>query len=175
MPRSPLRPLLSAILLAIACTSHAHAAGEGCAAAAWSLESDGARLSAPGIHTLPNGSGVDTLPGAFALQLSPRAEAGLPRPPERGGEGPYAGYVRLPATPEEGLLQVTLDQPVWIDVIADDTFLKPAAFTGVHDCKLARKSVRFPLTASKAPLLLQISGAAGGSVGISLSVLPKGN
>ncbi|WP_332118899.1 hypothetical protein [Azorhizobium caulinodans] len=150
----------------------AHAAGEGCAAAAWSLEADGAQLGAADLAHVPSGRLLEQpLPLAFALDLAPSERAGLPVAPERTGEGGAAGYVRLPAPTADGLLQVTLDQPAWIDLIASGMPLKAAAFTGVRDCPLARKSVRFAV-ATGAPLVLQISGTQAASVKLSISLLP---
>ncbi len=149
----------------------AHAAGEGCAAAAcrWRRTARARRRRSCARALGPPAGAAP----AARLRARPRPvrTRRAPRRPERTGEGGAAGYVRLPAPTADGLLQVTLDQPAWIDLIAGGMPLKAVAFTGVRDCPLARKSVRFAVAAG-APLVLQISGTQAASVKLSISLLP---
>ncbi|WP_029003473.1 hypothetical protein [Azorhizobium doebereinerae] len=151
----------------------AAAEGSGCAAAAWPLEAEGARLQAAGLPRLASGATLAAdSPTAFALALVPAGEAGLPTPPERASGAGFAGFVRLAPPRQDGVLQITLDQGAWIDLVQDGKPLKPTAFTGVRDCPLARKSVRFSLKAGDAPVLLQVSGAAADTLRLALTAAP---
>lgn len=149
------------------------AEGEGCAAAAWSLAQDGERLKAAHVEVANGGGVVLGEPAALILQLSPAAEAHLPFPPERTpAVDSFAGAVtlRLPAT--GGLVQVTLAQAAWIDLVGGDGGFKPVAFTGVRACALARKSVRFQVPAGPGPWVLQVSGASTDRLAVALSLTP---
>lgn len=166
--------LILGFALALPATASA-AEGSGCAAAAWPLEAEGARLQAAGLPRIPSGVTLaPDSPTAFALALVPAGEAGLPTPPERapGTGARFAGFVRLAPPQHDGVLQITLDQGAWIDLVQDGAPLKPTAFTGVRDCPLARKSVRFSLKAGDAPVLLQVSGAAADTLRIALTAAP---
>jgi len=149
------------------------AEGEGCAAAAWSFTEDGARLRAARPARVDGGALALSEPTAVVVSLLPTAEARLPLPPERRpAADTFAGYVTLEVPPAGGVLQVTLAQAAWIDLIREGEALKPLAFTGVRNCPLARKSVRFLVPAGAGPWVLQLSGAPENSVALAVSLVP---
>lgn len=166
-------PLLAMLLLGGPAAPVAAAEGEGCAAAAWPLTEDGARLNDAPAPMANGGTLVLGAPTAVLLDLMPPAEARLPFPPERSpAADTFAGYVTLQPPPAGGVLQVTVAQAAWIDLIRDGEALKPLAFTGVRACPLARKSVRFQVPAHAGPWVLQLSGASTRRLGVAVSVVP---
>lgn len=166
--------LRSAAVLALALMAAAPAVaaeGEGCDAAAWSLAADGGRLSHVSTPQLSGGTLALAAPTALVLKLAPTAEARLPFPPGRPpAPETFAGTVSLQLPPGGGIVQVTLAQAAWIDLIREGEALSPVAFTGVRNCPLARKSVRFRVPAGT--WSLQLSGAATSSLALAVSLDP---
>ncbi len=167
--------LAAALVLALGVPSGARAAdGEGCTAAAWSLATDGARMAAPDLpHAAAGTPLAATEPRAVVLTLAPAAAAHLPFAPERApAAGTFAGHVLLVPPATGGVVQITLAQAAWIDLLSAGAPLQPQAFTGVRDCPLARKSVRFLLPAGAGPLVLEVSGAPAPTLVVAVSMLP---
>ena len=107
--------------------------------------------------------------GAFVLKLAPMAQAKFAMPPERAPKNPdsFGGLVTIGLTASAGLLQVTLSEEAWIDVIQNEARVKSAAFSGKQGCAGMRKSVRFELAA--VPFTIQISGAAADQVKVAVA------
>jgi len=72
----------------------------------------------------------------------------------------------------EGSYRVSVDLPVWIDVVTQTSVLPPADFQGQHDCAAPRKVVVFDLKDTK-PCLLQFSGAAIGQLLLTVTPVPE--
>ncbi len=162
--------LLSALMAA---APAAAAEGEGCAAAAWSLAADGGRLSEVSAQQSAGSTLVLGAPTALVLKLAPTPEAHLPFPPSRSGApGTFAGYVTLVLPATGGIVQVTVAQAAWIDLIREGEALAPVAFTGVRNCPLARKSVRFRVPADAGGWVLQVSGAPTDRLALAVSLDP---
>jgi len=140
-----------------------------CAQFAWPLDTEKAWFAAPDLRNAPSGETIATLAdGAIKLDLREFAAAGLPKAPERAPEPPdmQAGFVTFSSLPKPGLLQVTLTDEGWIDMIQNDTYLVSSAHTGKRDCPGLRKSVRFEVKADS--LTLQVSGAQKPAIGIAV-------
>lgn len=140
----------------------------GCDKFKWPLDKERAMLA----HASPIGSGDEVkqpLASAFKVALTSLADAKLPLPPTRAPKDPnsYAGYLQVSAPPRPGIYRITLSQGAWIDVFQDGHAIKSGAFSGALGCEGVRKSVKFNLTA--APLVIEISGAAGSTIGIALT------
>lgn len=149
------------------------AEGEGCAAAAWSLAGDGERLAGASLEVVNGGAVSLAEPSALILKLEPAAQAHLPFPPARTpAVGSFAGAVTLRLPAAGGVLQVTLAQAAWIDLVGAEGALTPVAFTGVRNCAQARKSVRFRVPAGAGPWVLQLSGAATDRLRLAVSLEP---
>jgi hypothetical protein len=143
----------------------------GCAAFLWPIAKEQAAFARPDLPTVSSGTARGAwTEQAFALKLEPQAQAVLPVPP--GGkpmtkvDKPFAGTVTFDAPAAAGVYHVTLSAPAWIDLVQGGTPLQAAAFTGAHDCASVHKSVRFELT--KAPLVLEISGAPAAAIKIAI-------
>jgi hypothetical protein len=83
----------------------------------------------------------------------------------------YAGLAILRIS-AAGSYRVSVDLPVWIDVVTQDSVLQPADFQGQHDCAAPRKVVVFDLKGTK-PFLLQFSGAAIDQLLVTITPVPE--
>lgn len=139
-----------------------------CASFKWPLEREQAWLRAP-HPSLPSGSVIASPEGAVTLGLHPIASMSFAIEPEhRPPEGSHGGTLSLPAS--DGVVQVTLSDDGWIDVVQDKVAVRSLDFTGLKGCPGLRKSVRFKRDGT--PVMLQISGASGTSIEIAVGPAP---
>jgi hypothetical protein len=104
---------------------------------------------------------------AYRVQLAPAGQVVLPTSPGKpSSEGSYSGVLRL-TVPISGSYRVAVDQPMWIDVVADTHLVPATDYEGQHGCEAPRKIVQFALEAGK-PLTLQLSGASADAVRITI-------
>jgi hypothetical protein len=94
----------------------------------------------------------------YELQLNLLAQVQFAAPPgkSKGGNGPYAGLALI-RVPKAGLWRIALDQPAWIDVVADGQPIASNDYQGRAGCHAPHKIVQFQLSASQ-PLIIQLSG-----------------
>jgi hypothetical protein len=95
----------------------------------------------------------------YQLQLRAQAEVSFPAAPGKGSrsDGAYAGVVRLTVN-ATGLYRISLDQPVWVDVIENGTMIPANDFQGRRGCDAPHKIVQFLLSAGS-PIALQFSAS----------------
>jgi hypothetical protein len=161
-----------AILFLAAVATPALAQG-GCGNFKWKLEKEHALLTSTSAAKTSNGAEQGALPAtALALSLEPAAAAKLATPPERAPKQPstFAGYVRFAGAPVAQTILVTLSAEAWIDLVQGGHYVKPTAFSGVHDCATMRKSIKFEL--APGPFAVQLSGVAAET--INMTVTPAG-
>jgi hypothetical protein len=105
---------------------------------------------------------------AYRVALAPAGQVVFPAAPGKTFpvEGNYSGVVAF-TVPVAGSYRVAVDQPLWIDVVADSHLVAPTDYEGQHDCDAPRKIVQFPLDANK-PLVLQLSGSSTETVRITI-------
>ncbi|HEX3844871.1 MAG TPA: hypothetical protein VHV80_10945 [Steroidobacteraceae bacterium] len=104
----------------------------------------------------------------YAVGLSAQSRVHFALPPGKtmltgGDEG---GILRL-KVPAAGLYRVSVDEPFWIDVVADGRLVPATDFHGSPDCAGPRKIVEFALP--RGTLLLQLSGYVHGSVHLTVT------
>ena len=104
----------------------------------------------------------------YVLELRPQSDVQFVQPPERAARAsvPSAGLTRFIVT-SSGKYRITVDSPLWIDVIAPTGAIAPSAFNGWHQCSVFRKSVEYALQAGQS-VVLQLSDAALASVKIAV-------
>ncbi|MEP9352096.1 hypothetical protein ABLE93_00705 [Xanthobacter sp. KR7-65] len=95
---------------------------------------------------------------AVALRLTAGDAVDLPHPPTRPGGAAQAAFLRLVVPEPQGVWQITVAAPAWIDVFVVGNALAPLAFSGVCACPGVRKSLRFRLPAGG--VVLEISHAS---------------
>ena len=96
----------------------------------------------------------------YRVQLAPAAQVVFPAVPGKASpaEGSYSGVLAL---------TVSVDLPLWIDVVADSRLVSPTDYEGEHGCDAPRKIVQFPLEAHTT-LTLQLSGASEAAVRVAI-------
>jgi hypothetical protein len=83
--------------------------------------------------------------------------------------GSYAGLVRI-HIPSAASYRISASRAFWIDVVSADKLIAATGFTGQHGCDAPHKIVQFDLPAGE--LVLQLSGAAGAAVRMTLTRSP---
>lgn len=108
---------------------------------------------------------LDTL---YGLRLRTQSEVEFVQPPGKAPNGPtpMGGIIRF-KVPTRGVYRVTLDSPLWIDVVTATGIIAPSAYTGWHECTVFRKSVDYTLEAGQT-VALQFSGAATDLVKVTI-------
>jgi hypothetical protein len=105
---------------------------------------------------------------AYRVQLAPAGQVAFPTPPGNPSapDGSYSGLLAL-TVPISGGYRVAVDQPMWIDVVADAHLVPATDYEGQHGCEAPRKVVQFALDAKK-PLIVQLSGSSEAAVRITI-------
>jgi hypothetical protein len=70
-----------------------------------------------------------------------------------------------------GTYRISLDAPVWVDVVAKDGLIKAEDFQGAHGCQAPHKIVAFELPAAGA-YVVQVSAALPERVRLAITVPP---
>ena len=91
---------------------------------------------------------------------------------KKPSDGDYAGLARLKVA-TAGTYRIALDQPVWIEVIANGIPIRAEAYQGRPGCNAPHKIVEFVLAAGTA-ITLQLSGGNGPSVRLAVTRAPEG-
>jgi hypothetical protein len=139
-------------------------ADDPCAAFTWDVRHE-RTLFGQAPRSLPAGEAPGALPTLatdqlYQLTLRSRPKVTFVAPSGRKGrsEAPYAGLVRVTVdTP--GVYRVSLDQPVWVDVVANGVVVAAKDHQGRPGCNAPHKIVEFSLPAGT-PTTLQFSGDA---------------
>jgi hypothetical protein len=107
----------------------------------------------------------------YDLSLGPQAQVHYsPAPGKKSAaDGAYGGIARVHIG-EAGLYRVSLDVPVWVDLVDDGKLVATDDYTGQQGCSAPHKVVQFDLRS--ADLLLQFSGAAGTHVHLTITRAP---
>jgi hypothetical protein len=113
----------------------------------------------------------------YELALAPQEQVHFavpptkkPRPGNTPGNTPgstYGGLAKFRVT-ADGLYRISLDQPYWVDVIADGKAVPSKDFQGRPGCTAPHKVVEFELSASQA-LLVQFSNAVSPRVRVTIT------
>jgi hypothetical protein len=176
MPRSsPLNQMLLLVLLAFAPLASLHAEG-GCGDFTWDVAREHALFA-----SAPSALSAATSPAAaprlkdetlFEIVLTEASKVNFAVAPGKSppADGLYAGLLRLTAA-SAGVYRVSLDQSVWVDVVADGAALRARDFQGRSGCDAPHKIVEFALPAN-ASLILQLSGARSQRVRIAVTRAP---
>jgi hypothetical protein len=141
-----------------------------CEQSAWPLslerhllrQAHGAILYAPvSLENVPENGLI------LRLQSSSAAEFILPpRQPSPAGDG-FGGRMQFEAPVQPGVVQVTLSDEAWVDIVQDGRFVEPIASIAPTDCPGVARSIRFVLAAR--PFVLQVSHSVRNAVGLVLT------
>jgi hypothetical protein len=168
-----------AAILLTALASSAARADEGCIDFKWDVSQERALFSAGAPAALTAGTGAGAAPAvlaghSYALKLAPQAEVHFASGPGRspgGDRAAFAGIVSL-RVPGTGDYRISIDAPLWLDVVSGTTLLSPVDFQGQHSYSPPHKIVVFSLQRGQRYLLQLSSGHADGVV-VALTPAPK--
>jgi hypothetical protein len=136
---------------------------DSCRANGWDMSGEIAAFKST-AENLPAAVGQFNLPPLelgvlYVLKLSPQTSVQYPQVSTKKSlvHNPLGGLATL-TVPADGQYRITVDSPLWIDVVGPDGTIAPSAYTGWHECRLFRKSIEYSLPGGK-PLILQLSEA----------------
>jgi hypothetical protein len=151
-------------------------ADDPCAAFTWDVHQERA-LFGTKPQVLTGGQTVATSPALAAdrlyqVELRAQSEVKFLEPPgrKRGDGGAFAGLVGL-TVERAGVYRISLDQPLWVDVIANGTVVPAKDFQGRPGCDAPHKIVAFLLPAGS-PITLQFSGSSAPVVKVTVTRSP---
>ena len=153
----------------------ASATADPCAAFSWDVAHERALFSeAP--HRLsaglsPSDSPALTTGQLYELTLAPQPQVHFAAAPgkSRSADG-YAGLAVL-TLPSAGVYRIALDQPIWVDVVAEGTPVRSRDFQGRSGCSAPHKIVEFVLPA-KVALTIQLSSGSSPTVRVAVLAAP---
>lgn len=147
------------LLLSVSASGFAQ---EECTGFNWPLNTEIGWMGAADSEAVATGATVPApLAKAVTLTLKPSKSETLPvvsgvKKQAVGGES-FSGWFTIDKIEKGGTYQVSLSKDGWIDVAQEGKLVDSTAFTGNHECKSIRKSVRYELAPGSA--LIQIVGA----------------
>lgn len=151
-------------------------ADDPCASFRWDVSKERALFGSP-AHPLTAGSdrssaAVVEPDRLYELQLKPQDRVSFSVPPARTtpSDRSYAGLAALKIS-TSGSYRISADLPLWIDVAANGKLVRAKDYEGQQGCNAPHKIVVFELDASE-PLLLQLSGASGAIVRLTVTRAP---
>jgi hypothetical protein len=163
-----MRPRVSAGLLVLFAVSvglgtgpmPAHA-DDPCEAFTWDVRHERALFAQPpqplAAGQTPAASPAFATERLYQLTLSAASKVSFVSPPHEGRtKGVHAGLARV-TVDVPGVYRLSLDQPVWVDVIAGGAVIAAKDHQGRPGCNAPHKVVEFALP-SATPVILQFSG-----------------
>jgi hypothetical protein len=168
--------LVRMLLLGLAAFALAARASDACVDFKWDVSKERALFAGPPI-VMQAGTDAKSAPivlpnHLYQLALAPQSNVNFSvRQGKKTDDGAHAGLAILRIT-GEGSYRVSVDLPIWIDVVTQDSVLQPTDYQGQHDCAAPRKVVVFELKGAK-PVLLQFSGAAIGQLLVTVTAVPQ--
>jgi hypothetical protein len=169
--------LLSLAFLSVLLIVGEAASADECAGFKWDVRKEQALFAGPSV-VLPAGKdlasapvvGTDTL---YRLQLLPQATVAFTLSPGKAipPDGVYAGLATLKLAQPGHHYRVSLDVPIWIDVVTNGKLAPAVDFQGQRGCEAPHKIVEFDLDGAK-EVVLQLSGAGNPMVHLSVTQVP---
>ncbi|HME39014.1 MAG TPA: hypothetical protein VKG63_08635 [Steroidobacteraceae bacterium] len=108
----------------------------------------------------------------YSLRLLAQDQVAFVAAPGKKLQSPpaYGGLAKLQiAAP--GSYRISVDLPLWIDVVAQGALVPASDFQGQHSCSAPHKIVVFDLTGVQ-PFVLQLSNAASATVLLTITPAP---
>lgn len=164
--------ILSAPLIAV---QAAHA--DGCIDFKWDVRQERALFAQPPLEASA-GTDLKSAPALtpghlYRLRLSPQAGVKFEVTPAKsaGTTDAFAGMAVL-KVPKDGSYRVSLEIPLWIDVVSNGALLEAKDYQGQPGCNAPHKIVVFDLAHAQ-PLVLQMSRASSEAVMLTLTPVPN--
>jgi hypothetical protein len=170
-----MRSLIACMILLVAALPIARA-DDACTDFKWDVSKERS-LFAGAPTPLTAGTDAKTaptvLPGKlYQIQLASQAGVKFVLEPGRKSraDSDHAGIATL-KLPANGSYRISMDVPLWIDVVSNAALVTAKDFQGQHDCKAPHKIVEFELAADQT-LTLQFSSSAADSVRMTVTASP---
>ena len=107
----------------------------------------------------------------YRLKLNPQAGVKFEATPAKAaGADAFAGIAVL-KVPKDGSYRVSLEIPLWIDVVSNGALLEAKDYQGQPNCNAPHKIVVFDLAHAQS-LVLQMSRASSDTVMVTLTPVP---
>jgi len=107
----------------------------------------------------------------YRLKLNPQGGVKFEATPAKtAGADAFAGIAVL-KVPKDGSYRVSLEIPLWIDVVSNGSLLEAKDYQGQPNCNAPHKIVVFDLAHAQS-LVLQLSRAASDAVMLTLTSVP---
>jgi hypothetical protein len=166
--------IAAACLLGGLATGAGVLAAEPCTGSKWDIRRESALFASTALP-LAAGKNPDTAPEVgvdrlYRVDLVPQNQVTFAASPGRSTltDG-YAGVARL-TLPTAGIYRVSVDTPLWIDVVGNGALAPVHDFEGLHGCDAPRKLVEFELSGARS-FVLQLSGSGRPSVRLTLTAV----
>ena len=170
-----MRSLIACMILLVAALPMARA-DDGCTDFKWDVSKERS-LFATAPTPLTAGTDAKTAPTVLPdklYQIHLASQAGVKFALEPGrksrADSDHAGIATL-KLPANGSYRISMDMPLWIDVVSNTALVSAKDFQGQHDCKAPHKIVEFELAADQT-LTLQLSSSAADSVRMTVTASP---
>jgi hypothetical protein len=165
--------ILTIVLLSAITSGLPARAADPCDGFTWNVAQERA-LFAASPHAQTAGSDAGHAPAVatgrlYELTLVAQDQVHFATPPGKSDlhKDAYGGLVRF-RVPADGVYRVSIDQPVWVDAVADGKLVQSKDFRGQRGCSAPHKVVEFVLP-GKQDLLLQFSNAANRQVRVTVT------
>jgi hypothetical protein len=170
-----LGPRAAGVLLLLPAALWAAPPQDPCAAFTWDVQHEralfGGAAQSLTAATAPGGAPALLPERLYELRLASQSQVSFAAPPERQPKSAeaYAGLATL-RLDKPGTYRISLDQPAWVDVVANGAPVRSADFQGRPGCHAPHKIVEFSLPAGV--LTLQFSGGSTSVLRVSVSRSP---
>jgi hypothetical protein len=170
-----MHPMITRLFLcSIVAAALPAAAQDGCAQFKWDVAHERALFAK---QPIPATAGKDVQSAAaiaadqlYELHLIPQQQVAFSVAPKKtAAAGAYAGLARL-TLPTAGAYRVSIDSPLWIDIVVNGAALPAKDFEGQHGCSAPHKIVEFDLSAGES--VVQLSNAAQSNIRLTVTASP---
>ena len=134
-----------------------------CQSPGWDMGSEISAFKSTAENVV-SGSAVGALPPLesgvlYVLKLRRQTEVSFLQVSSKKSlvQSPLGGMASF-SVDKPGVYRITVDSPLWIDVVGPAGTIAPSSFMGWHDCRLFRKSVEYALPGPET-YVLQVSEA----------------
>jgi hypothetical protein len=145
-----------------------------CRSAGWDMTRE-VSLFKSTAENVPAGASEANLPPLeldvlYVLKLRPQTEVKYLQASDKKSlvQSPLGGLAAF-SVKSDGQYRITVDAPLWIDVVGPGGTIAPSTYMGWHECRLFRKSVEYALRGGQS-YLLQLSEATPELVRVVLGV-----
>jgi hypothetical protein len=109
----------------------------------------------------------------YSVRLTAQDGVKFPASPARKMpvDGAYAGLVTV-KIPAPGSYRISVDLPLWIDLVSNGELVGASDFQGQHECAAPHKIVQFDLAGAR-PFVVQLSSAKSENVLLTVTPAPS--